>query len=432
MNTISQQLLLQLGLILLNAFFAMSEIAVISFNDTKLERLAKDGNIKAIKLTKLLQDPAKFLATIQVAITLSGFLGSAFAAQSFSQGLVDLMMKMNITDNWGMLENISVVVITLILSYITLVLGELVPKRIGQQYSQQISLFAGSIISVVAKIFAPLVGLLTFSTNLVLRLLRIDPDAIANEVGEEEILMMVDASSSRGIIDEEEAAIIDNLFKFDDKYASEILTHRFDVVYLDVNDDFAKWKEIVDTNEHSIYPIVDGSMDAVIATVNVRDVYRTLDKQLILDEKAKKPYFVYENMRADYLFASMKVQQESMAVVLDEYGGVIGIVTMSDLLEEIVGEFVEESLDNQIKQIKEHEWMVYGTTPAQNVDDVLGTNFASDEYETMGGFIFHHLEHIPADNTQPQFTIGKYQIKVVDVKKHRVIKALIKEKKFDE
>ncbi len=428
MDNIYQQLLLQLILILLNAFFAMSEIAVISFNDTKLERMAKDGNIKALKLAKLLQDPAKFLATIQVAITLSGFMGSAFAAQSFSNGLVSLLVKLNVTENLALLENIAVIVITIILSYITLVLGELVPKRIGQRYAQQIALFAGSIINVVAKIFAPLVSFLTLSTNLVLRLFRIDPDAISTDVGEEEILMMVDASSSRGVIDVEEAEIISNLFKFDDKFASEILTHRFDVVYLDVNDDFEKWKEVVDTNEHNLYPIVDGSMDAIIGVVNARDVYRTLDKQRILEEKAKKPYFVYENMRADYLFASMKIKQEQMAVVLDEYGGVSGIVTLSDLLEEIVGEFVEESLDNQIKQIKEGQWLVYGTTLAQNVDDVLGTNFASENYDTMGGFIFHHLENIPADNTQPEFSIGKYHIKVVEVKHHRVIKALIKEK----
>lgn len=427
MDNIYQQLLLQLILILLNAFFAMSEIAVISFNDTKLERLAKDGNIKALKLTRLLQDPAKFLATIQVAITLSGFMGSAFAAQSFSQGLVALMVKLNITTNMALLENVAVIVITIILSYITLVLGELVPKRIGQQYAQEISLLSVGIINVVAKIFAPLVSFLTLSTNLVLRMLRIDPDAISDEVGEEEILMMVDASSSKGIIDIEEAEIIDNLFKFDDKFAIEILTHRFDVVYLDVNDDFGLWKEIVDTNEHNLYPVVDGSMDAIIGIVNVKDVYRLLDKQKILDEKVKKPYFVYENMRADYLFASMKIKQEQMAVVLDEYGGVSGIVTLSDLLEEIVGEFVEESLDNQIKQIKEGEYLVYGTTLVENVDEVLETNFASEDYDTMGGFIFHHLEHIPDDNTQPEFIIGKFLVKVVEVKNHRVIKAIIKE-----
>ncbi len=427
MDNIYQQLLLQLILILLNAFFAMSEIAVISFNDTKLEKLANEGNKKAKKLNRLLKDPAKFLATIQVAITLSGFMGSAFASQSFADGLVNLLQSLGISNDLSMLHSIAVVVITIILSYITLVLGELVPKRIGQQYHEQIALFSASIIKVVAKIFGPLVWLLTVSTNFVLRLVGIDPNAIDREIGEEEILMMVDASSVKGTIDIDEALIIGNIFKFDDKYAEELLTHRSDVIFLDANDEFAIWKEIVDTNEHSIYPIVNDSMDEVLGIVHVRDVYRTLDKDIILNEKMRKPYFVYENMRADYLFASMKAKKESMAIVVDEYGGVTGIITYADILEEIVGEFVEESLDNQIRKLREHEYLVYGTTPIENVDAVLGSTFTSDEYETVGGFLFHHFDQIPDDGTQPSLRIGKYKFKVIEIKNRRIVKAIIKE-----
>ena len=338
MNNILWQILLQVLLIGLNAIFACAEIAVLSVNETKLERMAADGNRKAARLRKLTVQPARFLATIQVAITLSGFLGSAFAADNFSELLVNWLVDLGVKVPVKTLDTVSVILITIILSYFTLIFGELVPKRLAMKKPEQLSLAMSGLISTISKFFAPLVWLLTVSVNGVLRLLHIDPDGNEDEVSEEEIRMMVDAGGERGAIDREEQNFIQNVFEFDDLTADEIATHRTDVDLLWLDETPEQWAETIRGSRHSMYPMCQESVDQVVGVLNTKDYFRLTDhsREAILAQAVKPAYFVPETVKADVLFRNMKSRRIRFAVVLDEYGGLSGIVTITDLLEQLV------------------------------------------------------------------------------------------------
>ena len=271
-------ILLQIVLIGLNAVFASAEIAVISVNDSKMEKMAGNGDKRAARLLSLTKQPARFLATIQIAITLSGFLGSAFAAENFSGILVDWLLGLGIPVPESALDSIVVILITLVLSYFTLVFGELVPKQIAMRKAEPLALGISGMLTVIARFFAPLVNFLTFSTNSVLRLCGIDPDAEDENVSEEEIRMMVDAGSEKGTIDHQEREFIQNVFEFDDISAEEILTHRTEVVMLDMEDSMEEWKEIIFRTRHTFYPVCDGSADKIIGILNAKDYFRLENK----------------------------------------------------------------------------------------------------------------------------------------------------------
>lgn len=266
------QLLLQVVLIMINAIFASAEIAIVSMNDVKLEKLAKQGNKKAKRLVRLTSKPASFLATIQVAITLSGFLGSAFAADNFSELLVDLILKTGVDISRSTLDTISVIVITMILSYLTLVFGELVPKRIAMRKSENLALGVSGLISVISKIFAPLVWLLTVSTNIVLRCLGIDPNAQDEEISEEEIRMLVDVGSEKGIIEKDEKLMITNIFDLNDKECGEFSTHRTDVLGIDIESTVKEWDEIIINSSHSVYPVFKENIDNIVGVLDSKSI----------------------------------------------------------------------------------------------------------------------------------------------------------------
>lgn len=315
-------LLLQAVLIALNAVFACAEIAVLSVSETRLEKLAGEGNARARRLSQLTREPAKFLATIQVAITLSGFLGSAFAADNFSEPLVDWVVGLGVRLPRATLDAIAVVVITLILSYFTLIFGELVPKRVAMKKSEQVAMGISGLVSGIAVVFRPLVWLLSVSTNLVLRLCGIDPNETDDEVSEEEIRMMVDAGSEKGAIDNQEKEFIQNVFEFNDITAEDVAVHRTDVAVLWLEDSVAQWQETIFTERHTLYPVCDGTMDNVVGVLNAKDFFpipeKTRDAVLAVMRPA---YFVPATIKADLLFRNMKSTRNTMAVVLDEYGG---------------------------------------------------------------------------------------------------------------
>lgn len=335
-----KQLILQIILIFLNAIFAATEIAVISMNDQKLEKMADDGNKKAKKLVSLTSQPSKFLATIQVAITLSGFLGSAFAAENFSDSLTNLILKTGIGIPEKTLDTISLVLITILLSYFTLIFGELVPKRIAMKNSEKLALAISGLIYFVSKIFAPIVWLLTLSTNFILRLCGIDPNSNDDTVTEEEIRMMLDQGRETGTIDENEKEIIDNVFEFDDTNVNKIFTHRKQVEFISENDTPEKWQEIIYGSLHSKYPVCGKSFDDIIGVLDTKKYLNIKDKShdSILENCILPAYFVHETMGADVLFKNMKESGNHFAIVLDEYGGMCGVVTMTDLVEELVGD----------------------------------------------------------------------------------------------
>lgn len=342
--TVIELLLLQLFLIFLNAVFACAEIAVISVNENKLKKLSEEGNRKAKRLLSLTVQPAKFLATIQVGITLAGFLGSAFAADNFSDRIVDWLVASGVTISPAKLDVMAVIGITLVLSYVTLILGELVPKRIAMQNAEKIGLAMSGPIYAVAKMFAPLVWFLTVSTNAVLKVLGISQESRDERVTEEEIRIMIDAGSKSGVIDDIEKNLIHNVFEFDDKLAEEVMTHRTEVAFLDADDMPEKWEREMINTRYSVYPVFRGSSDNVIGSLSIKDYFKfkNRDKEEILKQALKPVQFIPETLHVDDLFKSMQKSRNHFAVVVDEYGGVDGIVTMSDLLEELVGDLEDD------------------------------------------------------------------------------------------
>ena len=417
------QLLLQLILIALNAVFACAEIATISMNDTKLEKMAASGNKKAVTLKKLTSQPARFLATIQVAITLSGFIGAAFASDNFADRLMILIQKTGISVSESVLRPVCVVIITLLLSYLTLVFGELVPKRVGMKYAESLALNMAKMIRIVQTVFAPLVWLLNISTNAVLRLFGIDPNKEDDAVTEEEILMMTDAGAEKGTIDATENRIIKNVFAFDDLTAGQICTHRTDVTVLWEEDDLAVWRETLEQEPHSFYPVCGDRIDTIKGVLSARDYFRTdsSSREAVYKDAVHAPFFVPESMKADKLFELMRKRGSShFAVILDEYGGMSGILTMTDLLEEIVGDFDGDEDEPVLMKLSDDTWTVPGLTPLTDVCEALNITLPSDEYDTFGGYVISKLGSIPDDNSKKEFDSDGLHIELQQVCNHRI------------
>ncbi len=437
-NTLVWQLVLQIVLIALNAVFASAEIAVISMSDTKLHKLAEEGDKKAIRLARLTSQPARFLATIQVAITLSGFMGSAFAADNFSDLLVNGLVNLGIPISEKTLDTISVVLITLILSYFTLVFGELVPKRIAMKNAEALALKLSALVSAISKIFAPLVWLLTLSTNSILKLFGINPDSDDEEVTEEEIRLMVDAGSEKGAIDEEEKEMIQNVFEFDDLSADEIATHRTEVTLLWLEETNEEWEQTIFGSPHSMFPVCDETVDNVVGILNTKIYFRLNDKnrENVMKLAVTAPYFVPETLKADTLFKNMKQSGNTFAVVIDEYGGMTGIITLNDLVQQLVGDFDEEMKPRERKDIERLDsktWNINGNADIDDVEKELGFILnPENEFDTFGGYIFSKFGSIPKDGSKFEIDCDGLHIKVLEIKDHRVINALVcTENSFD-
>ncbi len=423
--------ILQIILIGLNAIFACAEIAVISLNEIHIEQQSEDGDKKAAKLLKFLKEPARFLATIQVAITLSGFLGSAFAADNFSDPLVDWLVGMNVPIPADTLNTIAVVVITIILSYFTLVLGELVPKRLAMNNPEKLSRAMAGMLRFVQVLFTPIVWILTISTNGLLRLLGQNPNATDDEITEEEIRTMVDAGQKKGVIQSEKSDIIQNVFEFDDISVGEFLTHRTKVDILWTEDSLEEWEEIFHATRHSIYPVCGDCADQVLGVLNVKDYYRMKDrtKESVLKEALRPAYFVPASLKADVLFRRMQQSRCHFAVVLDEYGGMDGIVTMNDLLEQLVGDLTDSDEEPQIPAIRRGEggrWLISGEASIEDVNQALGVELPEEEYETFGGYVFDRYGSIPEDGSRFTIRTDGLQIRAELIHSHRLEQAVVR------
>ena len=427
-------LLLQVGLIALNAVFACAETAVISMNDVKLSKMAAEGDKRARRLAKLTSQPARFLATIQVAITLSGFLGSAFAAENFSDVLVNWLIGLGLGIPRATLDAIAVVAITLILSYFTLIFGELVPKRVAMRKAEQLALALSGLISGIAAIFKPIVWFLSASTNAMLRLMGIDPNQEDDEVSEEEIRMMVDAGSEKGTIDSQEKEFIQNVFEFDDLNAAEIATHRTDIDVLNLEDDMDAWAQTIHETRHTLYPVCQDGTDSIVGILNAKDYFRLEDRsrENVMQQAVRPPYFVPESLKADVLFRNMKQQRERLAVVLDEYGGVAGIVTMNDLVEQLVGE-IESDADEPapslppIERLEENLWKIRGNVDLDSISETTGAAFPQADCDTLTGLAFASLGAIPADGAQNiDMNIGGLQLHISQVQDHQIAEAILR------
>ncbi len=421
-------ILLQVLLIALNAIFACAEIAVISTNSAKLEQLGEKGDKRAKRLLKLTAQPARFLATIQVAITLSGFLGSAFAADNFAEPLVGWLNSHGIR----IPEALIVILITLILSFFTLVFGELVPKRLAQRKAESLALGISGLVYGISKIFAPLVFLLTVSTNGILRLFRIDPNA-EEEVSEEDIQLTVEAATKQGSIEEDEKEMIQNIFEFDDLTAGEIVTHRTELALLWMDESDEEWEKTIVSNRYTLYPVCEESIDNVVGILNSKDYFRLgchKDRDTVLRAAVRPAYFVPDGVKADLLFRNMKKERVSLAVVIDEHGGVLGIVTMNDLVERLVGDITDEETpieqELEIEPLEDGSWRVLGSVSLDDLEKEMNFEFSHEDCDTVSGLALAIYGTIPADGTS--FTVESEQlsIEVTNVVDRQVESAIIR------
>jgi len=429
-NSIWFLLLLQVVLIALNAIFACAEIAVLSINEVKLERMAEQGDKRAKRLFRLTREPAKFLSTIQVAITLSGFLGSAFAAENFSDPLVDWVVSLGVTIPRATLDTLALILITIILSYFTLVFGELVPKRVAMKRAEALGLSISGLVSGISVAFKPVVWFLSISTDTILRLMGIDPNETEEQVSEEEIRMMVDAGSEKGAIDEQEKEFIENVFEFDDLTAEEIATHRTDVTILWKEDAIEQWDETIHESRHTLYPVCEDSPDNVVGVLNAKDYFRLRDKSRENVLALVKPaFFVPETIKADVLFRKMKKTRNNMAVVLDEYGGMEGIITLNDLVERLVGDLgedtpEEEAAEPHIEQLNETTWALIGNVDLYDIEQALDVDIGLEEVDTFTGLVFNELDMVPGDGDQNiELDFKGLHIRITRVEDHQIVYA---------
>ena len=431
-DSIGILLLVQVILIALNGIFASAEIAVLSISETKLEKLAEQGSKKARRLRKLTEEPARFLSTIQIAITLSGFLGSAFAADGFSGPLADWLIGLGVTGiSRGTLETLAVILITLILSYFTLIFGELVPKRIAMKKTEAVARFTVGAVTSVATVFRPVIWLLSKSTNGVLRLLHIDPKADEEDVSEDEIRMMVDLGEERGAIESNEKELIDNIFEFNNTTAEDVMIHRTDMVMLWVEDTREEILATIRSSGLSRFPVYEENADDIIGILSTREYLLNAQAEAPkpMRELLRPAYFVPESVRTDVLFRDMQSKKVHMSIVVDEYGGTSGLVTMEDLLEEIVGNIYDEfdpQEEKDIEKVGDNLWRVAGSCELERVAEATGVQFPEDEEsDTLGGLVFAQLSFIPEDGSQFTVDACGLHIEVQSFNERRVEWALV-------
>lgn len=421
--------ILQIVLIAVNALFASSEIAVISMSEGRLKMLAEDGDKRAKKLLALTQQPSKFLATIQVAITLAGLMGGAFAAENFADPIVDLILSVGVAVPRQALHSAVVVLITLVLTYFSIVFGELVPKRLAMKKTESLSLSLSGILYFMSKICAPLVWLLTVSTNALLRLLGIDPNQNEEIVTEDEIKMKLMEGAQQGTIETDENEIIQNVFDMNDTSAEEVSTRRRDVVCLYLEDDMSVWADTIRNSHYTYFPVCGESQDDVVGVLNTKDYFRLddLSRKSVMKNAVDKPFFVPEGIRADQLFSRMKQERKYFAIVIDEYGGMSGIVTVHDLMEELVGNMDDEDTvrEVEIRQLSDDRWEIRGSADLEEVAEKLDVQLPTDEHETFNGLVCGIVGRVPDEGEQ--FTCEGYGLKihVKNVTGHRVDTALV-------
>lgn len=430
-------LILQVVLIFLNAVFASAEIAVISMNETKLRKMAEDGDRRARHLYTLTEQPAKFLSTIQVAITLAGQLGSAFAADSFSGPLAGWIVSMGVPVPERVVKTAALVLITMILAYFSLVFGELVPKRIAMKKSEELSLLLSGLLYGVSKVFAPLVFLLTKSTNGVLRLMGINPEEEDEQVTEEEIRMLLMEGNAQGNIDAEESEMIRNVFEFDDISVEQICTHRVDMDCLYLEDGMKDWEETIHKTRHTHYPICNENQEDIVGILDTKDYFRLEDRSRdnILAHAVEKAYFVPESMKANTLFQSMKEKRIYFAVLVDEYGGVSGLITLHDLIESLVGDLYdadEEEEPEDIVRLEDGQWLIQGGADVEDVAEELKVELPAQDYDTFGGYICSVIDRIPEDGESFICDTEDLEIRVTGVENHRILEAFVRKKETPE
>ena len=412
-------------LILINAFFAAAEIAFISLNDAKIEMQIKEGNKKAKTIQTMLKNPSKFLATIQIGVTLAGFLSSAFASDAFADKLAPALNTVIPSISITTWRSVSIIIITIILSYFTLIFGELVPKRLAMKHYEKISFASIGIIKGISLITAPFVKFLTFSTNMVSKLFGVTGEEEEN-VTEEEIRMMIDVGEEKGTIEEEEKEMINNVFELNDKVASEIMIPRNKIFALDINLSIAEVIEkLSEDTRYSRIPVFDKTIDNIAGIVYIKDILlSTKNKNSKIKTLVKEAYYVSETKKVDELFQELRTNKRQIAIVLDEYGGTAGMVTMEDILEEIVGEIYDEydKETDKFKKIDNNTFLFDASIALYDVEKILDVEIDEEDVDTLGGYLIKELDRIPKDGEKPIIETEDVTYKIEKIFNRKIIK----------
>lgn len=420
------QLVILVILIFLNAFFAASEIAFISLNDAKIEKQAREGNKKAIQIEKMLKSPSKFLATIQIGITLAGFLSSAFASDAFAEKLAPTLYQVMPFLSLGAWKSISIILITIILSFFTLVFGELVPKRLAMKNYEKISFGTIGVIRAISIITSPFVKLLTFVTNAISKLFGVGENE-EESVTEEEIKMMVDQGEEKGTIKEEEKELINNVFEFNDITVSEIMKHRKDIFAVDINISNEELMQELSKEEYcySRIPVYDETIDEIKGILYIKDVLKNINKKTFkVKNVVKDVYFISQNRLINEVFKELQKNKKQMAIIVDEYGGTAGLITMEDILEELVGDIYDEydKEEKEFEKIDKNTYILAGSIPIYDVNKLLDAKIPEGDYDTLSGFLQDKLGRIPEEEENPIIETETVTYKIEQYEDKRILK----------
>ncbi|MBR2787082.1 MAG: HlyC/CorC family transporter [Clostridia bacterium] len=416
------QLLFLVVLISINAFFAATEIAFISLNETKISKKAGEGDKKAKQISKMLMNPSKFLATIQIGITLAGFLSSAFASNTFASKLA-LALEKYLPLGISFWSSISIIIVTLILSYFSLVFGELEPKRLAMKYSNQIANLSVHIIKVLSAITSPFVRFLTHSTNAISKIFGVSENE-EETVTEEDIRDLVDVGEEKGTIEEEEKELINNVFEFNDRVVSEVMRHRTEVFAMDVNSDINELLDELDKNKYSRVPIYDETIDNIKGILYVKDLFKYVrsNKKIRIKEIVRKAYYVSENKPINEVFKELQRNKIQLAIVVDEYGGTAGIITMEDIIEELVGNILDEYDEDEIEYeiIDENTFRINGNMTIHDFEKIVKIHIPEGEYDTISGYLIEQLGRIPNEREKPVIETEEATYKIEKYKDQRI------------
>ncbi|ALB46565.1 hemolysin family protein [Clostridium beijerinckii] len=423
-TNITSQLILIVILTLVNAFFASAEMAIVSLNKNKLKFLEEEGNKKAKILLKLMEEPTNFLSTIQVGITLAGFFSSASAATGISEDLARYLNRMNIPYS----GQIALVIVTIILSYITLVFGELFPKRIALKKSEEIAMFAVKPIVYISKIAIPFVKLLSASTNILVKLVGLDKEDLDEKVSKAEIKSFLEVGREHGVINETETEMINSIFEFDDKLADEVMTPRTGVYMINIETPLNEYLDELIEERYSRVPVYEEDIDNIIGILYLKDFFAESRKHGFENVDVRSilhpPYFVPENKNIDELFKELQTSKKHIAVLIDEYGGFSGIVSIEDLIEEVMGNIDDEYDEDEpsIKVMDKNTFLIPGMLSISDFNDYFNVHIESENYDTMSGFIIETIGRIPEGTDEKNIEYKNLIFKIEEVKEKRIEK----------
>ncbi|MGG7097689.1 hemolysin family protein [Clostridium sardiniense] len=421
-GSIIPQLILVLILTGVNAFFSSAEMAIVSVNKNRIKMLAEEGNKKAKLLEKVMKDQSNFLATIQVGITLAGFFSSASAATGISVVVSEKLSSFNLPYT----KQISLILVTIAISYLTLVLGELVPKRIALQRKEKIALSSVKIIYLTSIIAKPFIKILSISTSLILKLIRFNENGIEDKVSKEEIQALISEGEAEGAIDEDEKDMLNGIFEFNDRLSKEIMTSRKDTYLIDISDNIDEYLDDLVNCPYSRIPVYEDEVDNVIGVLYIKDFFVEARKvgfeNVNVRDILHKPYFVPETKRINELFKELQANRNHMAILIDEYGGFSGIVTMEDLIEEVMGDIDDEYdiSEPEVKKLDNNKYLVKGTINIDDFNEEFDANIEEDDCDTLGGYIITQIGEIPKEDLKFDFTIGNLKLKVIKIMDRRI------------